>query len=204
VAATSTTKEEEMSNRRPSPALVVAVLALLVALSGTAVAAGVVPLAKRALTADKAKLANNAKKLGGLTATQLSARMRGPRGVAGPQGPKGDPGPAGPLGAAGPQGATGATGPKGDQGPAGPATAAGLVSVRTAPFTLVAGGAALFTVDCAAGEKAVSGGFTYVSTAIVLSSDTVPNPDDTGWELFLINMSDSIDVSGTVQVVCIT
>ena len=38
--------------RRPSPALVVALLALFVALSGTAVAAGVVPLAKRALVAD--------------------------------------------------------------------------------------------------------------------------------------------------------
>jgi hypothetical protein len=48
--------------RRPSPALVVAMLALLVSLSGTAVAAGVVPLAKRALTAD------NAKKLGGQSA----------------------------------------------------------------------------------------------------------------------------------------
>ncbi len=35
--------------RRPSAALVVALLALFVALSGTAVAAGVVPLAKRAL-----------------------------------------------------------------------------------------------------------------------------------------------------------
>ena len=37
---------------RPSPALVVAMLALLVSLSGTAIAAGVVPLAKRALVAD--------------------------------------------------------------------------------------------------------------------------------------------------------
>jgi len=45
----------------PSPALTVALIALFVALSGTAFAAGVVPLAKRAL------LANNAKKLGGRT-----------------------------------------------------------------------------------------------------------------------------------------
>jgi len=36
--------------KRPSPALVVALLALFVSLSGTAVAAGVVPLAKRALS----------------------------------------------------------------------------------------------------------------------------------------------------------
>lgn len=51
--------------RLPSPAMVVALLALLVALSGTAVAAGVVPLAKRALVAD------NAKKLSGQTLAQI-------------------------------------------------------------------------------------------------------------------------------------
>jgi hypothetical protein len=56
---------------RPSPALLVALLALFVALSGTAVAAGVVPpLAKHALTADTAK---NALKLGGLTAAQVGS-----------------------------------------------------------------------------------------------------------------------------------
>ena len=51
--------------RFPSPALVVAILALFVALGGTAVAAGVVPLAKRALVAD------NAKKVGGKSAGQV-------------------------------------------------------------------------------------------------------------------------------------
>jgi hypothetical protein len=64
---------------RPSPALVVALLALFVALSGTAVAAGVVPLAKHALTANTATSANtantakNALKLGGLTAAQVGS-----------------------------------------------------------------------------------------------------------------------------------
>jgi hypothetical protein len=47
--------------------MVVALLALFVALSGTAVAAGVVPLAKRALSAD------NAKKLGGQSKAQIAA-----------------------------------------------------------------------------------------------------------------------------------
>ena len=37
----------------PSPALVVALMALFISLGGTAVAAGIVPLAKRALVADK-------------------------------------------------------------------------------------------------------------------------------------------------------
>lgn len=53
--------------RRPSPAFVVAMLALFVALGGTAgaVATQAVPLAKRALVAD------NAKKIGGQTSAQL-------------------------------------------------------------------------------------------------------------------------------------
>jgi hypothetical protein len=55
---------------RLSPALVVALIALFVALGGTAgaVATQAVPLAKRALTAD------NAKKLGGQTSAQIVTR----------------------------------------------------------------------------------------------------------------------------------
>ena len=41
---------------KPSPAMAVAVCALFLALAGSAVAAGIVPLAKRALSADNAKL----------------------------------------------------------------------------------------------------------------------------------------------------
>lgn len=56
--------------RRPTPALVVGMIALFVALGGTAgaVVTAAVPLAKRALVAD------NAKKVGGQTAAQLSAQ----------------------------------------------------------------------------------------------------------------------------------
>ncbi len=70
---------ERKKLKRPSPALVVALLALFVSLTGTAVAAGVVPLAKRALVADRAKTAahatqaDNANKLGGLTAAQVGS-----------------------------------------------------------------------------------------------------------------------------------
>ncbi len=63
--------------KRPSPALVVASVALFVALGGTAgaVATQAVPLAKRALLAD------NAKKLGGQTPSQIAqqaAQLPGP------------------------------------------------------------------------------------------------------------------------------
>ena len=56
--------------KRPSPAFVVAMVALFVALGGTAgaVVTAAVPLAKRALVAD------NAKKLGGQTSAQIVSR----------------------------------------------------------------------------------------------------------------------------------
>ena len=60
--------------KRPSPALVIAVLALFVSLSGTAVAAGVVPLAKRALSADKAKQADNEPRSWAVTRRRQSSR----------------------------------------------------------------------------------------------------------------------------------
>lgn len=66
-----------MRLRLPGPALTIAVLALFISLSGTAVAAGIVPLAKRALSAD------NAKKLGGQTAAQISAQPGPASSVAG-------------------------------------------------------------------------------------------------------------------------
>jgi hypothetical protein len=58
--------------RFPSAAMVVALIALFVALSGTAVAAGIVPLARRALVAD------NAKKLNGQTRGQILASFPRP------------------------------------------------------------------------------------------------------------------------------
>jgi hypothetical protein len=44
---------------RISPALIVGLLALFVALGGTAVAAGIVPLARHAYTSDSATVARN-------------------------------------------------------------------------------------------------------------------------------------------------
>jgi hypothetical protein len=59
-----------LKTKRPSPAFVVAMVALFVALGGTAgaVVNAAVPLAKRALVAD------NAKKLGGQTSAQIAAQ----------------------------------------------------------------------------------------------------------------------------------
>lgn len=83
-----------MKSRLEVPAFVLALVALFAALTGGAVAAGIVPLAKHAITAGTA---SNALKLGGKTPAQIKSSLRGvpgQQGVQGPAGPAGPPGPA--------------------------------------------------------------------------------------------------------------
>ncbi|MGH3137740.1 MAG: hypothetical protein ACRDPV_14750 [Gaiellaceae bacterium] len=117
--------------KRPSPAFVVAMVALFVALGGTAgaVVNAAVPLAKRALVAD------NAKKVGGLTAVQLGS-------------------------AAAQAGAKAAL----SASPAGPrpaSTAAGLTVIKSQPLGSLPPDAVNGTqVTCDAGQTAIGGGIS--------------------------------------------
>ena len=159
--------------KRPSPALVVAVAALFVALGGTAgaVVAQAVPLAKRALVAD------NAKKLGGQTSAQIIA-------------------------SASAKGAQAAL----SQSPAGarPAsTTAGLTAVKSVPFTVSPSTEQVITAACDAGSKAMGGGFSNPTNALVLSAGSFPTADGSGWSEDLINLSTSTTGSGTVVVSCL-
>lgn len=163
---------QTLLRHRPSPAMVVACLALLVALGGTSVAAvqalapnsvGTAQLRANAVTAPKirnaqvtnAKLANNA-----VTNSKLRNNS-----VTGAKVQNGSLSvadfaagslPAGPAGPAGPQGPAGAAGPAGTIGP---------ITVRQASAA-VPGGTAhnglydteTVTVNCAANEKAISAG----------------------------------------------
>jgi hypothetical protein len=179
--------------RRPSPALVVATLALFVSLTGTAVSAGIVPLAKRARVAD------NAKKLGGKTRAQIVAT----------------PGPATTLGgktadeiAATPGPADTLNGKSADEiaatpGPA--STAAGVVTERTTNYTLAPAGEQDFAAGCAAGEKVVGGGFNNnnLGGAPALTLADRPSPDATVWRVFLVNLSDSDTASGQIFALCV-
>ena len=100
--------------RRPSPAMVVACFALLMALSGTSIAAvsalapnsvGTAQLRASAVTNAKlasgavttAKVRNFSLRRVDFAAGQLPAGPRGPTGPAGAQGAKGDPGVIGPI-----------------------------------------------------------------------------------------------------------
>jgi hypothetical protein len=139
--------------RLPTPAMVVACLALFVAMSGTAIAAA--PVAKRAL------FANNAGKLQGRTATQVAEL----------------PGPA--------------------------STAAGLVSIKTAPWSLAPGGYSDFALGCDAGKKAIGGGWDDPG-GWAHSWDDRPAQDGSGWRMFINVGRDAPGAqTGTLYVVCL-
>ena len=143
----------------PSPALVIALLALFVSLGGTAIAAGVVPLAKRALVAD------NAMKVGGQTATAIAATAAR------------QPGPA--------------------------SSAAGLVTVKSAPWSIAVGGYADVVVMCDGGQKAIGGGYDDPG-GYAHAWDTRPTGDGGGWRVYLdISKSAAGQQSGTVYAMCL-
>jgi hypothetical protein len=105
--------------------LVVAILALVAALGGTALAASGALTGKQ-----KKEVKKIAKKFAGKPGAPGAAGPAGPQGPAGPAGAAGKDGAAGPEGPEGPEGAKGATGPtgvgsKGATGPEGPAGATG-------------------------------------------------------------------------------
>ena len=147
--------------RRPSPAMIVACIALLVSLGGTSVAAvsqlvprnsvGTAQLKNGAVT--NAKVRNNAINSGKVQNRSLLRGDFAPGQL--PAGPTGPQGPAGPAGLAGPA------------GPAGRAGVIGAVTVRSSSVLVdesaASGENAKYntreaTALCASGELAISGG----------------------------------------------
>ncbi len=107
---------------RQSPAMVVAMLALFVALTGTAVATTSALITGKQIK--NSSITGLDIKNKSVTAADIKGQLRGARGV---------PGVAGPSGPAGPAGAAGAQGAQGIQGPAGPfpsGNAPGGVTIR--------------------------------------------------------------------------
>jgi len=99
--------------RTPSPTLVISVVALFVALGGTAYASGLIP---------GSQIENHSIPAKKLTRSAINS-LRGQRGPKGARGEKGNTGATGPTGQQGP---TGPQGPKGDTGPQGP----GAISIN--------------------------------------------------------------------------
>jgi hypothetical protein len=149
--------------RRPSPAMVVACVALLVALSGTGMAAAT-QLARNSVgtpqlkdsAVSNPKIKNNAVNSAKVAARSLLRSDFAPGQL--PAGPVGPQGPAGPQGAA---------------GPAGPTGVIGAITVRTAS-KLVDGGTAengaynseRVTASCQGNERAISAGTSWSDDAL--------------------------------------
>jgi hypothetical protein len=171
--------------RRPSPAMVVASLALLVALGGTSMAAatqlgrnsvGTPQLIDGAVTNPKVR--NNA-----INSSKVANRSLLRSDFAPGQLPAGPTGPQGPAGPAGPAGAAGA---------AGPAGVIGAVTVRSQSVAIpggVAENGAYNTGDvtslCASNERAISGGTGW-------------SDDNTGLELWTQRLTPVLNASNQV------
>jgi hypothetical protein len=182
--------------RKPSPAMVVALIALFVALSGGAAAGSYVATSKLNRSAAQhvharavaAKLAGSAapQKVGKVMSL-LARGPRGPRGRRGLRGPIGPQGPAGPVGPAGPTGATGGFSPS-------------KIVLRIGSNVPITGGSVAnsVSVGCAAGEVALSGGY-FTDSGFAYADH--PNDTATGW-VILIDASGDVSGSGRGYVVC--
>ena len=154
--------------RRPSPALVVACLALGVALTGTSYAVTALPRSSVGTPQLKANAVNSAKvKNRSLKAADF-ARGQLPAGAAGP------------VGATGPQGAAGAPGATGAAGPAGPQGSPGLSGRQVVSAFQFAGPGTYggLTAECPAGKVVLGGG---VNTATPSAIITTSRPEGAGW-----------------------
>jgi hypothetical protein len=193
--------------RRPSPAMVVACFALLVALSGTGMAAAT-QLARNSVgtpqlkdsAVSNPKIKNNAVNSAKVAARSLLRSDFAPGQL--PAGPVGPQGPAGPQGAA---------------GPAGPAGVIGPITVRTAS-KLVDGGTAengaynsqRVTASCQGNERAISAGTSWSDDALareLMTGELEPqlNAQSQVVGFLGVGLNDSgNDSTFTVHVLCYT
>ena len=179
--------------RRPSPALVVSVIALSLALGGTSYAAIVLPANSVGTKQIKKNAVTTAKvKDGSLLRADFGAGQL-PPGATGATGPKGDTGATGATGPKGDTGATGATGPKGDKGD--PGVTGTIVVVReSAPAAVLPSAIVPVSVQCLAGERATGGGYDAgglgeFGTFALDSQPTGPAAAPNGWTVKVNNVT---------------
>lgn len=178
--------------------MMAALVALFLATTGSAVAAGVAANSVGTKQVkDRSLLARD------FRAGEVPVGERGPAGLPGPegpvgpegdqiQGPPGEPGEPGPQGATGPPGITGLGGPQGQQGPRGPAD---VIERNGGGQSLPAFSTRSASVSCGAGEEATGGGVLTSSDdgAVYLSEShaggTPTTPSATVWTVRVRNTS---------------
>ena len=190
--------------RLPAPGTVLAVVALTVALGGTAYAAGVLPAGSvgTAQLKDGAVVSSKVKDASLLARDFKPGQL--PRGARGPAGDQGAVGAQGPTGPAGP---AGAIGPGGPQGPAGFASL-DYVSADFGPYparTQYAGEA-----SCTGGRHAIGGGVISegsnpgeqaVNSSYPTDGSGSGDSGTTAWTAYVDNLSAGT-LGFTVFVIC--
>jgi hypothetical protein len=162
--------------KRITPATVLAMIALFVALAGSATAAGTVLITGKQI------------KNGTVGLVDLSASAkRALKGARGPAGPQGIPGPAGVAGAAGLPGGF---------------DPAKLSYVTGTTFTLAPDTGNFSTTYCPAGARAVSGGWLVITGGIGEVFSNSASVDGSGWTIHVWNHSDFTNATITPYAVC--
>jgi hypothetical protein len=153
-----------MSRLKISPAMVVAIVAVVLASAGGATAASLITGKQiRNGSITSADIRNRS-----LSTSDLSARTVDQLSDPGPRGLPGAPGPQGPAGAQGPA------------GPAGPTGASGVAEIVTAQSTNYADGAA--RADCPSGTRPISGGgIDLTPTGAIIASGATLADGKLGW-----------------------
>jgi hypothetical protein len=186
---------------RPSPALVIACVALFVAASGGAWAATTIPTHAHATAPTPGK-------------SQTKRGPRGPRGFRGRQGPAGHAGvqgPAGPKGVAGTPGAPGAPGSPGAAGPSDGFVKSQLANVTlpagantsVAQLTLPAGGSYIVTAATELGNTSGLAGFVSCTLVQNLNSLVSGSAEFSAMNTFgrMITLTDST-TGGVIKLSC--
>jgi hypothetical protein len=181
--------------RRPSPAMVVACVALAIALGGTSYAA---------LSLPANSVGTKQIKNGAVTKTKIAAGTI--TGLRGHKGARGVAGPVGPAGAGGAAGSAGAAGPAGKEGPPGPVA---LAYINSGPWSLLAGTQRTEQAVCPPGWSATGGGAQASSKdpgVTINSSDQLGFPEypvdpGFGWRVSMSNAS-ATDTTFWVDVIC--
>jgi hypothetical protein len=176
---------------RFTPATVLALIALFVALTSSATAASYAYITGAQIKNGSVGLADLSKK-----AKKALKGQRGPRGFTGTAGPAG---PAGLAGAVGPQGPAGANGANGGFDP-------DKVSYTAGAFVSIPPGSADTSVaPCPAGSKVVGGGFysdAWLNGGLYVT-DQGPLDDGSGWYMdFYNSASASTDAFVQAYAVC--
>jgi hypothetical protein len=164
--------------KKPSPALVVAVIAIVLACAGGASAASKLITGKDIKNSSvtgadirNGSIGNADIEEGSIGTSRLALSLQDAIDRAGTPGPQG---------AAGPQGPAGPQGRKGDPGP----SATSGLTTQTGSLVVASGGIDGGTVYCASGQRAVSGGFYSDGGFVYISR---PSPDRSGWQVALDN-----------------